>query len=96
MESAGVSTLGDAWISVDISGIGCTRFNCVASVNRAFLTGYLTARLGVVAEGGCVKIYMMSPAACFRWSVKFTSGKGTVVGKKETVSQSLGALVRGK
>ena len=94
--SNGVSTLGDACTSGVISGIGCTLFNCVASVNRAFLTGSPAARLGVVVDGGCVRMDMMSPAACLRWSVKFTVGKGIVVGKKVTVSQSLEVLVRGK
>ena len=94
--SNGVSTLGDACTSGVISGIGCTLFNCVASVNRVFLTESSTARLGVVVDGGCVRMDMMSPAACLRWSVKFTVGKGIVVGKKVTVSQSLEVLVRGK
>ena len=94
--SNGVSTLGDACTSGVISGIGCTFFNCVASVNRVFLTGSPAGRLGVVVDGGCVRIDMMSPAACLGWSVTFTVGKGIVVGKKVTVSQSLEVLVCGK
>ena len=59
------NTLGDAVGGVQLScvGIGCMRFSCVARVNNAFLTGSPAAKLGVVVEGGRVKIVMMSPAA---------------------------------
>ena len=58
-------TLGDAGGGAQLSsnGIGCIRLSCVARVNNAFLTGPPASKLGVVVEGGSVKIDMMSPAA---------------------------------
>ena len=93
----GVSTLGDAATGAFLSiGIGSTPLSCVASVNSAFLTESLAARLGVIVDDGRVSILMMFPAACFRRSVNFTSGNGVDVGKNMTVSQSLDVLVREK
>ena len=46
--------------------IGSARFNCSARVSSALRTGSPADSEGVVEEGGCVKMVMMSPAACFR------------------------------
>ena len=61
-------TLRDAaaLVSEGYSRIVCIRFNCVASVKSAFLTGSPACKLGVVVDGGSVNIDTMSPAACFR------------------------------
>ena len=72
------------------------RFSCVASVTSAFHTGSPAAKLGVVVDGGCDKMVIMSPAACTKKSYNLISGNGKTVGKNVTVSQSLSALVRGK
>ena len=77
VSTLGYSGTGAAWSIV----IGSTLLSFVASVNNAFLTGSPAARLGVEVDGGKVSILMMSPAACFRWSVNFTSGNGVDVGK---------------
>ena len=58
-------------------------------VSKAFLTGSPAARLGVVDDGGAVSSVIISVAACLRWSVSVTFGKGIDVGKNSTVSQSL-------
>ena len=70
--------------------------SCVANVSNAFLTGSPASKLGVVVDGGFVKMVMISVAACFRKSASLTYGNGTLVGKNVTVSQSLTCLVRGK
>ena len=88
-------TLGDsATGAVCAIEIGSTLLSCVASANNAFLTESPAARLGVVVDGGRVRILMMSPATCFRWSVSLTSKNGVDVEKNVAVSQSLGVLVR--
>ena len=91
-------TLGSVCGACVISwnGMGCTLFNCVANVRRAFLTGSPAARLGVVVEGGEVSIVIMSAADWRRKSSILIAGKGICFGKKVTVSQSRGVLVRGK
>jgi hypothetical protein len=68
-------TLGAAESGVDlctlgnrvmVSGIGSARFNCSARVSNALRTGSPAVSEGVVGEGGCVKILIIFPAACFR------------------------------
>ena len=56
-------TLGDG---VMVSGIGSARFNCSARVSNALRTGSPAVNEGVVGEGGCVKMLIISPAACLR------------------------------
>ena len=68
----------------------------MANVRRALRTGSLACKLGVVVEGGKVRMVIISLAACLRKSSNFISGKCTVVGGKVTVSQSLIVLVIGK
>ena len=92
----GVLTLGDAATGTGWIGIISTLFICVANVSNAFLTGSPASRLGVVVDGGCVSMVMISVAACLRKSSNFICGNGTVAGKNVTVSQSLTSLVRGK
>ena len=65
-------------------------------MSNAFLTGSPASKLGVVVDGGCVKMVMMSVAACLRKSTNFTCGNGTVVGKNVTVSHTLTHFVHGK
>ena len=77
-------------------GIGSNLLSCVASVNNVFLTVSPATRFGFVVDDGRVNILMISPAACFRWSDKFTSGDGVDIGKHVNLSQSLSVLVRGK
>ena len=55
-----------------------------------------SCKLGVVVEGGRVRMVIMSLAACYRKSSSFISGNNTVVGKKVAVSQSLIFLVLDK
>ena len=78
------------------SGILSILFNCVANVSSALRTGSPASKLGVVVDGGAVKMVMISTAACFRKSVNFTCGNGTLVGKNVTVSHVLTCFVRGK
>ena len=49
-------TLVDATGGVMASGMGCILLSCVASVSNALRTGSPSCRLGVVVEGGCVRI----------------------------------------
>ena len=76
--------------------MGCTLFNYVARVRRAFLTGSPVAKLGVVVDGGAVRIAIMSAADWCRKSSILIAGKGMCLGKKVTVLQSRGVRVRGK
>ena len=86
----------DSCCVCSISGIFSIRCNCCANVVKAARTGSPACRLGTVVEGGLFRIVTMSVAACRRWSVSVTDGKGITVGKKVTELQSLVALVRGK
>ena len=89
-------TLGDpATGAICAIGVCATLLSCVASINNAFFTGSPAARLGVVVDGVRVRLLMMFPSACFRWSISLTSGNGVNVRKNGTVSQSLSDLVRG-
>ena len=56
-------------------------------MTSAFLTGSPASKLGVVEDGLCVRIVVVSVAACLIKSTKLTFGNETVVGKKVTVSQ---------
>ena len=86
----GGSTLGDVALIVGSgNGIWSMRFNWVASVTRAFRTEYSAANLGVVVEGGSVRINIMSLAACRRKSYNFTSIKGMLAEKKRSQYRSL-------
>ena len=71
---------------------------CRASVifNKEFFVASPASKLTVVVDGGLVQMEMISSAACFEKSSVFTSGNGTTVGKKVTVSTSLSDLVCGK
>ena len=103
VEDCGGTTLGDcvtggglAVGEVESRGNGSILLSCVDKSSKAFLTGSPAVKDGCVEDGGCVKMVVMSRAACLRKSVMETLGKGTVVGKKSTVSQSLSDLVLGK
>ena len=90
-------TLGDATTgAVCAIEIGTTLLSYVASTNNDFFTGSPPARLGVVVDDGRIRILMMCPAACFRWSVSLISGNGVDVEKNVTVPQSLCVLVQRK
>ena len=67
------TTLGDAASSggvfigvVESIGNVSIRFSCFDNSNNAFLTGSPAVKVGIVEEGGCVKIVDMSEAACFK------------------------------
>ena len=96
MCTAGGCTLGVCASIVLGSGIVSILFNCVANVRRALRTGSPACKLGVVVDGGAVKMVMISTAACFRKSTSLTCGNGTLVGKNVTVSQFHTCFVRGK
>ena len=59
-------TLGDAIGGLMGCGMGCILFSCVARVSNALRTGSPACRLGAVVEGGCVRMVVMSEAACFK------------------------------
>ena len=80
MNGAVGSTLGGAVSILTGSGIVSILFNCFANVSNALRTGSPASKLGVVVEGGFVKIVMISVAACFRKSTSLTCGNGTLVG----------------
>ena len=69
------------------TGIFLIQFNWVARVLSVLRTGYPACKLGVVDDGGRVRIVIISLSACLKKSSSFISGNGTVVGKKVTVSQ---------
>ena len=60
-----MSTLGG-------SGRVSILFSCVASSSNAFLTGSPACNVGVVVEGGLVRMVIMSVAACLRKSTSLT------------------------
>ena len=91
-----LSTLGNDIWGVGCSGILSIRFNWVANVMSALRTGSPACKIGVVVDGGCVSMVIISLAACLRKSFNFIAGNGIVVGKKVTVSQSLMVRVLGK
>ena len=88
-----VGCLSWGWLIVAMSS---TRFSCCAISRRALRIGSPACRLGVVVDGGFVRMVTMSVAAWRRWSVMVTFGKGTSCGKKVTVSHILVVGVRGK
>ena len=60
----GVSTIGDVALYVgNTSGIRSTLFNWVTRVTRALCTGSPASKLGIVVDGGNVKIEITSLAA---------------------------------
>ena len=63
---------------------------------RAVQMGSPANKLGVVVDGGDVRMSMMSCAAWVRKSFVVTFGKGKTLGKNSTVSQFRVARVRGK
>ena len=65
-------------------------------MRSALRTGSPACKLGVVVDGGAVRIVMISSAARFRKSASFTCGNGTLVGKNVTVSHVLTCFVQGK
>ena len=96
VDTADGNTLG---VSVSIltgSGIVSILFNCFANVSKALRTGSPASKLGVVVDGGFVRMVMISVAACLRKSTSLTCGNGTLVGKNVTVSHVLVCFVRGK
>ena len=72
------------------------RFNFVARVARVLRKGSPADKLGVVEEGGTIKIKITSLAACFRKSSRFTSGKGILWGEKSQYHSLLSVFVLGK
>ena len=67
----GITLGGDVSIMTG-SGIFSTRLSCFANVSKALRTGSPASKLGVVVDGGFVRIVMISVAACFRKSTNFT------------------------
>ena len=64
--SVGTFTLGDATTgAVSDIGIGSILFSCVDIFNSAFLTGSSAVRLGVVFDGGEVRILIISTGPLF-------------------------------
>ena len=47
-------------------------FSCVANSSNAFLTGSPACNVGVVVDGGLVRMVIMSVAACLRKSTSLT------------------------
>jgi hypothetical protein len=64
-------TLGDGGSVRTGSGILSTRLSCHANVSKALRTGSPASKLGVVVDGGCVRIVIISVAACLRKSTNF-------------------------
>ena len=58
--------------------------------------GSPACKIGVVVDGGSVKIVVMSFIACLKKSSIFTFGKGMAVGKKFTMSTCLSIFALGK
>ena len=65
-------TLGGGASVMSGSGIFSTRLSCFANVSKALRTGSPASKLGVVVDGGFVRIVIISVAACFRKSTNFT------------------------
>ena len=83
----GGTTLEDGlWCVINVSGILSTLFNCVARVTRASRTRSPACKLGVVVEGGSVRMEIILLAACRKKSWSLISGKGMVAGGNVTVS----------
>ena len=81
-----VDTADGNTLEVDVSiltgsGIVSILFNCFANVSKALRTGSPASELGVVVDGGFVRMVMISVAACLRKSTSLTCGNGTLVGK---------------
>ena len=72
------------------------RLSCLAISRSAARTGSPAVKVGTVDFGGSVNRVIRSSAACLRWSLALTCGKGISCGMKVTVSQTLVALVCGK
>ena len=89
-------TLGSDTLGVLSFGNLGGLFKIDAISNNAFFVLSPILVVGIIDDGGAVKILMISPAACFKKSSSFTSGIGTLLGKNVTVSTSLSALVLGK
>ena len=64
-------------------------------MRSALRTGSPACKVGVVGDCGCVRMVIISLAACRRKSSNLISGNGIVLGKKVTVSQSLTVRVLG-
>ena len=76
----GVCTLGDDTVVFFVErkvGSCSIWFREVARSSKALQIGSPACKEGVVVEGGCVKIVMMSVAACFKKSTNLISGKLT-------------------
>ena len=77
----GVCTLGDDTVVFfdELGKVGsCSiRFREVVRSSKALQIGSPACKEGVVVEGGCVKIVMMSVAACFKKLTNLISGKIT-------------------
>ena len=66
------STLGDGVSTLTGSGMVSILLSCVANSGNAFLTGLPSCKVGVVVDGGLVRMVIMSVAACLRKSTSLT------------------------
>ena len=64
-----------------------------ATFCRSLCVGSPASKLGVVIEGGTIRMVIISVAICLKNSSKPTFGIGISIGKKVTVSTSLTNLV---
>ena len=62
-------------------GIFSAVLKIFANVKSAFFISSPDSKSGVTCDGGLVKIFTISDAACQRWSSKETFGKGMLFGK---------------
>ena len=73
-----VESLGNCALGYGVTWAGCyggivsRRFNCSASIMSALQTGSPACNEGDVVEGGCVRILVMSSAACRKKSYSLT------------------------
>ena len=70
-------------------------FNYFANFRRSFRTGLPASKVGVVVDGGLVKIEVMSCAACLQ-KFRFYFREGCIGRKNVTVPYSLTILDLGK
>ena len=82
--------------SMGRSGIAVTRYKACAILSNSFLVVSSVSSLIVVVEDGLVRMDIMSKAACLKKTSVLTSGNGTTLGMKVTVSTSLHVWVCGK
>ena len=68
----------------------------MARLNNALQIGSPVCKEGVVVDGGCVKMVIMSVAACCKKSTSCISENVTFLGRKVTVSHILLRIVERK